>query len=139
MSETTQLCCSFCAKPADQVNKLIAGPGSYICDGCVRLCTEILDKEAGDPRQADLDLWARQSDDELLAALPRMTTISEQLDGRVRALVDVLRERGVAWTRIGQAMGISRQSAWERFSPSAEAPTTEAPTTEAPSAESPEQ
>jgi ATP-dependent Clp protease ATP-binding subunit ClpX len=110
-----QLCCSFCAKPADQVEKLIAGPGTYICDGCVRLCTDILDQEAGDPQETDLSLWEKQSDDELLATLPRMAFVSAQLDGRVQALVELLRARGVAWARIGDAMGITRQSAWERF------------------------
>ena len=111
----SQLCCSFCAKPADQVEKLIAGPGTYICDGCVRLCNEILEQEAGDPTQTDVSLWEQQSDEELLASLPRMAFVSAQLDGRVQALVDLLRGRGVAWAKIGEALGITRQSAWERF------------------------
>ncbi len=34
--------CSFCGKTQDQVQKLIAGPGIYICDECVHLCNEIL-------------------------------------------------------------------------------------------------
>lgn len=39
--------CSFCGRPQEQVNRLIAGPGSvYICDQCVELCKEILDEEA---------------------------------------------------------------------------------------------
>mgnify|MGYP005846059077 CR=1 FL=1 len=38
--------CSFCGRPQEQVNRLIAGPGSvYICDQCVELCKEILDEE----------------------------------------------------------------------------------------------
>lgn len=38
--------CSFCGKTDDQVNKLVAGPnGVYICDGCIKLCTEILDND----------------------------------------------------------------------------------------------
>jgi len=37
--------CSFCAKTQDQVRKLIAGPGVYICDECIDLCNEILDEE----------------------------------------------------------------------------------------------
>jgi hypothetical protein len=39
------LACSFCGKSKDEVDKLIAGPSVYICDACVRLCNEILDKE----------------------------------------------------------------------------------------------
>ncbi len=37
--------CSFCCKSQDQVRKLIAGPGVYICDECIDLCNEILDEE----------------------------------------------------------------------------------------------
>lgn len=37
--------CSFCGKSQEQVRKLIAGPGVYICDECVDLCNEILDEE----------------------------------------------------------------------------------------------
>lgn len=40
-----RLKCSFCGKSQDQVKKLIAGPGVYICDECVDLCNEILDEE----------------------------------------------------------------------------------------------
>lgn len=39
--------CSFCGKPERIVEKLIAGPGIYICDECVGLCVEILDAERG--------------------------------------------------------------------------------------------
>ena len=34
--------CSFCGKPQSQVNRLIAGNGSYICDDCVRMCMSII-------------------------------------------------------------------------------------------------
>lgn len=37
--------CSFCGKTHDQVNRLIAGNGVYICDGCVELCMSILDED----------------------------------------------------------------------------------------------
>jgi ATP-dependent Clp protease ATP-binding subunit ClpX len=38
--------CSFCGRPEDTVDKLVAGPEAFICDKCVRLCTEIIDKKA---------------------------------------------------------------------------------------------
>ena len=41
----SHLKCSFCGKSQEQVRKLIAGPGVYICDDCVDLCNEILDEE----------------------------------------------------------------------------------------------
>ncbi|HEY9854639.1 MAG TPA: ClpX C4-type zinc finger protein, partial [Stenomitos sp.] len=40
--------CSFCGKTQEQVRKLIAAPGVYICDECVDLCNEILDEELYD-------------------------------------------------------------------------------------------
>lgn len=49
MSENTQttstIKCSFCGKTQDQVKKIIAGPGVYICNECVDLCKNILDEE----------------------------------------------------------------------------------------------
>ena len=46
--EITDVCnldCSFCHKTQEQVDKLIAGPGVYICDECIDLCQSILDSE----------------------------------------------------------------------------------------------
>lgn len=43
-----QLRCSFCNKTQDQVRKLIAGPGAYICDECIEICSEIIEEELGD-------------------------------------------------------------------------------------------
>lgn len=40
-----QLKCSFCGKNQEQVRKLIAGPGVYICDECIELCNEIIEEE----------------------------------------------------------------------------------------------
>ena len=34
--------CNFCGKRQDQVRKLVAGPGVFICDGCIELCSEVL-------------------------------------------------------------------------------------------------
>ncbi|GIO12525.1 ATP-dependent Clp protease ATP-binding subunit ClpX [Cohnella xylanilytica] len=52
--EKGQLKCSFCGKSQDQVRKLVAGPGVYICDECIELCTEIVEEELG--HEEDLDL-----------------------------------------------------------------------------------
>jgi ATP-dependent Clp protease ATP-binding subunit ClpX len=43
--EKGQLKCSFCGKSQEQVRKLIAGPGVYICDECIELCDEIIEEE----------------------------------------------------------------------------------------------
>src|SRR5690625_2040966 len=45
--EKGQLKCSFCGKSQEQVRKLVAGPGVYICDECIELCAEIVEEELG--------------------------------------------------------------------------------------------
>lgn len=45
--------CSFCGKSQNQVKKLIAGPGVYICNECVDLCNEIIDEELKEEREVD--------------------------------------------------------------------------------------
>ena len=37
--------CSFCGKTQENVRKIVAGPGVYICDECVELCTNIIEAE----------------------------------------------------------------------------------------------
>jgi hypothetical protein len=46
-AEKEKLNCSFCGKSQDLVNKLVAGPGVYICDECIILCGEIVDEMDG--------------------------------------------------------------------------------------------
>ncbi len=43
--DKAKLKCSFCGKPQEQVRKLVAGPGVYICDECIELCNEIIAEE----------------------------------------------------------------------------------------------
>ncbi|NMB00770.1 MAG: ATP-dependent Clp protease ATP-binding subunit ClpX [Firmicutes bacterium] len=53
--EKGQLKCSFCGKMQEQVKKLIAGPGVYICDECIELCNEIIEEEFTDDQGMELD------------------------------------------------------------------------------------
>jgi ATP-dependent Clp protease ATP-binding subunit ClpX len=66
--EKGQLKCSFCGKTQEQVRKLVAGPGVYICDECIELCNEIIDEELSEEMELDL------------IDLPRPTEIKEILD-----------------------------------------------------------
>ena len=52
--EKGQLKCSFCGKSQDQVRKLVAGPGVYICDECIELCNEIIEEEFNDDVEVEL-------------------------------------------------------------------------------------
>ncbi len=47
-----KLRCSFCDKTQDEVGRLVAGPGVYICDECIELCFEIIDEDAPAPQTA---------------------------------------------------------------------------------------
>ncbi|WP_108669409.1 ATP-dependent protease ATP-binding subunit ClpX [Peribacillus acanthi] len=51
--EKGQLKCSFCGKTQEQVRKLVAGPGVYICDECIELCTEIVEEELGTEEEVE--------------------------------------------------------------------------------------
>jgi len=51
--EKGNLKCSFCGKPQEQVRKLVAGPGVYICDECIELCSEIVVEELGVEEEID--------------------------------------------------------------------------------------
>jgi endopeptidase Clp ATP-binding regulatory subunit (clpX) len=49
-----QLKCSFCGKLQEQVKKLVAGPGVYICDECIELCNEIIEEELSEDVEVEL-------------------------------------------------------------------------------------
>jgi hypothetical protein len=111
--------CSFCAKPSSEVAKVIAGPGVYICDECIHLCNAILAQEQQKPSQPDRQLPAWEeamTDEQLLDLLPRIASVGAQTEASLQRLVTLLRSRKVTWARIGAALNITRQSAWERFS-----------------------
>lgn len=145
--------CSFCLKPDTEVEKLVAGPGVYICNECVDLCVQLIAVQpdaskaaaeptaepttesgaaepsatqssaaepAADPEGApppQVDPWERIKDVEMaLDLLPRMAAVSGQLEENLTHVVRRARALGATWARIGEALGMTRQSAWERFS-----------------------
>jgi ATP-dependent Clp protease ATP-binding subunit ClpX len=46
--------CSFCGKGQKEVRRLVAGPGVYICDECIKLCTEIIQEETKERIEAEI-------------------------------------------------------------------------------------
>jgi hypothetical protein len=116
-SRNETLRCSFCNKDQRTVAKLIAGPDVYICDECVDLCNEIITMDlAPEFGREGGPVADERSDDELLTVLARIQAKTSHADAAVHRHVAILRERGISWTRIGQALGVSKQAAWERFS-----------------------
>ena len=108
--------CSFCNKDKNAVAKIVAGPGVYICDECVNLCQQIIAAENAGESVREFTEWNEQPDDELLASMARTQAGFAQVDAAIRDHAAVLRSRGISWTRIGEALGVSKQAAWERFS-----------------------
>lgn len=53
--EDGELKCSFCGKSQDQVKKLVAGPGVYICDECIELCNEIVEEELDEEMELEFN------------------------------------------------------------------------------------
>ncbi|MGE5560724.1 MAG: ATP-dependent Clp protease ATP-binding subunit ClpX [Chloroflexota bacterium] len=66
--EKGQLKCSFCGKAQEQVKRLVAGPGVYICDECIELCNEIIEDEFNE--ETDIEL----------KDIPKPKEIKAQLD-----------------------------------------------------------
>jgi ATP-dependent Clp protease ATP-binding subunit ClpX len=98
------------------VKKLVAGPGHiFICDGCVGLCDEYI---AGRTPKVDHDQFKLQNipSERLLARLKPIEQTLQGMGNQLHTVVDELRGREISWAQIGEALGVSRQSAWERFS-----------------------
>jgi hypothetical protein len=104
--------CSFCGLPAARVAKLIAGPGVYICGDCVAICNDVLDADSS----SAIATWEQKTDAELVDLMVQMAASRERVDESVGVAVRLLRERGFTWARVGEALGMTRQSAWERYS-----------------------
>ncbi|MBP2649576.1 MAG: clpX [Firmicutes bacterium] len=79
-----QLKCSFCGKLQEQVKKLVAGPGVYICDECIELCNEIIEEELSD----DVELELRD--------IPKPKEIKDILDQYVIGQEDAKKSLAVA-------------------------------------------
>ena len=108
--------CSFCNKPDTEVGKLVAGAGVHICDECVALAASIIDGSPVGGARPRAPVWESLTDEEMLSHIPRVAEHIDQAEADLRSWVQELRRRGVTWTRIGEALGVTRQSAWERFS-----------------------
>jgi hypothetical protein len=109
-----KLHCSFCGKSEDEVRKLAAGPGGvHICDECVAVCQVIMQGEdAGPSRAFDPRTWPKER---LIALLAPVNATAEAHRGHLQAIVDALRAQDVSWAAIAECLGVSRQTAWERF------------------------
>jgi hypothetical protein len=114
--DATICCCSFCLKPNTQVEKMVAGPAVFVCNECVDLCCQVI---AATPESRPRLLPWQHADslDHVLAMLPAAHAAHAQAEASVAGWAGRARELGATWAQIGDALGITRQSAWERFAP----------------------
>jgi len=106
--------CSFCLKSQEEVDKMVAGPANiFICDACVGLCVEYMAGRT--PDRSGYVPPEKLPTERLLAQLKPVDESVKGKGSQLRWLVDTLRGRDVSWAAIGEALGVSRQSAWERF------------------------
>jgi ATP-dependent Clp protease ATP-binding subunit ClpX len=107
--------CSFCGKSEHEIRKLAAGPGRlHICNECVETCVVVMGGEDGGLSRAfDPRHWPT---DRLLAMLGPVNAAAEGHRAQLQQMVDTLRAQEVSWAAIGDSLGVSRQTAWERFS-----------------------
>jgi ATP-dependent Clp protease ATP-binding subunit ClpX len=98
-----------------EVKKLCAGHGRiYICDECVEDCRAYMTGRR--PKRAQRGPVTDQPTEKLLALLRPIEETVQGKSNQLQSVVETLRSREVSWAKIGDALGISRQSAWERFS-----------------------
>jgi hypothetical protein len=111
--------CSFCLKAYTDVGTLVAGPGVYICDECVALCDKLISIKPKSKKPEPVEHiapWEAEAGlDAVLASLPRVARAGNQAEYTLTQYVRKARQLGGTWAAIGHALGMARQSAWERF------------------------
>ena len=113
-TEAVAVRCSFCLKATDEVRTIVAGPGVYICDECVGLCSQLVADHV--PSERPLAPWdTTHSLDEVLAFLGPVARAHIQVEATLSVWVATARRLGATWAQVGDALGMTRQSAWERF------------------------
>ncbi len=110
--------CTFCGKSDRQVNKLIAGPGVYICNECVALCDQILEQESTrDPSTDRRAQFLNRSAVEILATLPALARTAADLEAELHRWVQRLRHLATSWDDIAAALQLNIEEARKRFGP----------------------
>jgi hypothetical protein len=110
--------CSFCAKPDSAVQRLVAGPGVYICNECIELSATIVEATAestpAESSRRRSQYYDRASDD-ILALLPALVRSADRVEDQLAGWISRLREQGSDWQTIAAAAGMSVDAARQRF------------------------
>jgi len=94
----------------------VAGTWVFICNECIDLASQIIAAIPVSP-QSRVAPWERPAPlEEVLAKLPPVAAAEAHAGENLHAWVTKARSLGATWAQIGTALGMTRQSAWERFS-----------------------
>ncbi len=108
-------------KPNRDVAKMIAGPGVYICNECVELCTSIITDAVETPPEGAVEpqqILRPASADEILGRLPAGRSAAPlEVEAELAAWVSRLREQGTDWRTIAGALDMGVDAARQRFEP----------------------
>ena len=110
--------CSFCGKPHTSVERLVAGPGVYICNECVALCAAIVEEASQVPPEESSrrrSQYENRPNEEILAMLPALVGTADRIEAELVGWVRRLRERGSDWQGIAAGLGMSADAARRRF------------------------
>lgn len=107
--------CSFCLRPREETGALVGAPAVGICRRCTDAALELFRKAAPDIQPIPGAPWDVLNDAELLRQLPKVAKARDDVENHLRNWVVAARHRNLSWASIGEALGMSRQSAWERF------------------------
>ena len=110
--------CSHCLLPWSTVGPLLHSPLATICRDCAERALARFDADgvsgADDPRRLEPQ-WQNVDDDALLRRIADIAGARDGVEENLAQWVGRARERGITWARIGVTLGMTRQSAWERF------------------------
>lgn len=107
--------CSFCGIQGTSETRFAGGLGAMMCADCVLHYAEIFASEARS-KAITRPPWNDMSDAEVLATLPLIEKASTQVNDFLGEWVAMARGRKLSWAEIGNALGVTRQAAWQRFS-----------------------
>jgi hypothetical protein len=110
--------CSFCGKPNTSVQRLVGGPGVYICNECVELSAALVAETAGATPEESArrrSQYRNPSTADIVAMLPGLVRSADRIESQMVGWISRLRERGTDWPTIAGAVGMSVDAARQRF------------------------
>lgn len=114
--------CSFCLRPREQTGVLVGAPAVGICRQCADAAVVMFRHAGPETESIPRAPWDAFTDEQLLGQLPKVAQARDDVENHLRNWVGAARHRHLSWASIGDSLGMSRQSAWERFRQSPSSP-----------------